>query len=53
MLDFTPPQYVSRVIVLLISLTIHELAHAWTADYLGDNTPRQKWAALIESLRSP
>jgi len=27
--------------VLLISLTIHEAAHAWTADRLGDPTARQ------------
>src|SRR5262245_9744680 len=26
--------------VLLISLTIHEAAHAWTADRLGDRTAR-------------
>ena len=27
--------------VLLVSLTIHEAAHAWTADKLGDPTARQ------------
>ena len=27
-------------IVLLFSLTVHELAHAWTADQLGDPTAR-------------
>src|SRR5438552_5917560 len=27
-------------IVLLFSLTIHEMAHAWTADRLGDPTAR-------------
>jgi Zn-dependent protease len=27
--------------VLLISLTIHEAAHAWTADRLGDSTARR------------
>ena len=29
-----------RFIVLLFSLTVHELAHAWTADRLGDPTAR-------------
>src|SRR5207247_397414 len=28
------------LIVLLFSLTIHEMAHAWTADRLGDPTAR-------------
>jgi Zn-dependent protease len=27
--------------VLLLSLTVHEAAHAWTADRLGDSTARQ------------
>ena len=27
--------------VLLFSLTIHEMSHAWTADRLGDPTARQ------------
>lgn len=31
---------ISRVIVLLIAFTIHEFAHAWTADNFGDSTPR-------------
>lgn len=29
------------LIVLLLSLTIHEAAHAWSADILGDPTPAQ------------
>jgi Zn-dependent protease len=29
------------LIVLLFSLTVHEMAHAWTADRLGDPTARQ------------
>ncbi len=30
----------SRVIVLVVAFTVHELAHAWTADFFGDDTPR-------------
>jgi Zn-dependent protease len=30
----------SRALILVISLTVHEFAHAWTADQLGDDTPR-------------
>ncbi|RMG89734.1 MAG: site-2 protease family protein [Chloroflexi bacterium] len=32
---------IARLIVLLVAFTIHELAHAITADYLGDPTPRR------------
>ena len=38
MLDY--PQIVIWFIVLLFSLTVHESAHAWTADRLGDPTAR-------------
>jgi len=31
---------IARAIVLLVAFTIHELAHAVTADRMGDNTPR-------------
>ena len=37
-LDFA--QLLSVFIVLLISLTVHEAAHAWSADRLGDSTAR-------------
>ena len=43
-LDFLPgidvAQIVIAFIVLLFSLTVHETAHAWTADKLGDPTAR-------------
>ncbi len=28
------------LIALILSLSVHEFAHAWTANYLGDDTPR-------------
>src|SRR5688572_29604401 len=28
-------------VTLLIALTVHEFAHAWMADSLGDDTPRR------------
>lgn len=34
------PQVFIAFIVLLFSLTVHEMAHAWTADRLGDPTAR-------------
>jgi Zn-dependent protease len=33
---------IARAVVLLIAFTIHEVAHAVTADYLGDRTPRSQ-----------
>ncbi len=33
---------------LIISLTIHEFAHAWTADKLGDPTPRLQGRVTLD-----
>jgi Zn-dependent protease len=30
-------------IIIIISLSLHEYAHAWMADRLGDPTPRMQW----------
>lgn len=40
MLNFSIAQMVSLVVVLLVAFPIHELAHAVSADYFGDDTPR-------------
>jgi Zn-dependent protease len=40
LLDINVAQVFIALIVLLFSLTIHEMAHAWTADRLGDPTAR-------------
>jgi Zn-dependent protease len=40
LLDINVAQIVIAFIVLLFSLTVHESAHAWTADRLGDPTAR-------------
>src|SRR3989454_10378233 len=40
LLDINFAQVFIAFIVLLFSLTIHETAHAWTADRLGDPTAR-------------
>ena len=39
--DINAAQIFISFIVLLFSLTVHETAHAWTADRLGDPTARQ------------
>ena len=40
MLDINAAQIIISFIVLLFSLTVHEMSHAWTADRLGDPTAR-------------
>jgi Zn-dependent protease len=40
LLDFNFAQIFIAFTVLLFSLTVHEMAHAWTADVLGDPTAR-------------
>jgi len=40
LLDINFAQILISFIVLLFSLTVHEMAHAWTADRLGDPTAR-------------
>ena len=40
MLGLDLPTLISRILVLLIAFTVHEFAHAWTANYFGDDTPR-------------
>jgi len=37
---FDTTRIVETIIILLVSITWHELAHALTAQYLGDDTPR-------------
>jgi len=39
-LDINAAQIFIQFAVLLFSLTVHEMAHAWTADRLGDPTAR-------------
>src|SRR3990167_11554391 len=43
MLDFlftSPIIFFTWIAALLFAITIHEFSHAWTADRLGDPTPR-------------
>ena len=42
---------IARVIVLIIAFTVHELAHALTADYLGDPTPRRMGRITLNPLK--
>jgi Zn-dependent protease len=40
MLGLTLPKLLTRLVTLAIAFSVHEFAHAWSADQLGDDTPR-------------
>jgi Zn-dependent protease len=44
------PDLVSRIITLVIAFTIHELAHAWLAVQMGDETPRRMGRLTLNPL---
>jgi Zn-dependent protease len=50
MLDLSPATLISRLIILLIALPCHELAHALTANAFGDDTPRMTGRLTINPL---
>jgi Zn-dependent protease len=37
--DLDIPTIIARVIVLMTAFSVHEFAHAWTANFFGDDTP--------------
>ena len=48
--DLTAATLVARLFVLMTAFTVHEFAHAWTADHFGDNTPRQYGRLTLNPL---
>ena len=44
------PTFISAAITLVIAFTVHEFAHAWTADRLGDDTPRLNGRLTLNPL---
>jgi Zn-dependent protease len=44
------PTIISRVITLVIAFTGHEFAHAWSANELGDDTPRLNGRLTLNPL---
>lgn len=48
---FDPLSLVSFLPVLLLALTLHEFAHAWTAVCFGDPTPRRAGRLTLNPLR--
>jgi Zn-dependent protease len=50
MLGLSPETLISRIIVLLTAFSVHEFAHAWTADYFGDDTPRNNGRLTLNPM---
>ena len=50
MLDINFAQVFIAFVVLLFSLTVHESAHAWTADRLGDPTARERGRVSLNPI---
>src|SRR3990170_2826879 len=48
--NLTPDILITRIIVLMIAFTVHEFAHAFTADRFGDDTPRRQGRLTLNPL---
>jgi Zn-dependent protease len=51
LLTSNPLAFVIIAAALVLSLTFHEFAHAWTADRLGDPTPRRYGRVTLNPLK--
>lgn len=50
MLNIAPSMLIAHLFVLLTAFVVHEFAHAWTANYLGDDTPRLNGRLTLNPL---
>jgi len=50
MFNIPPAMLIANVFVLIIAFTIHEFAHAWTANFFGDDTPRLNGRLTLNPL---
>ena len=51
MLNLSPSALIQVVIIIVISLTVHEFAHSLAAIRLGDDTPRREGRLTLNPLR--
>ncbi len=49
--NLVPSMVISYLFVLLVAFTVHEFAHAWTANYFGDDTPRLNGRLTLNPLK--
>ena len=50
MFNLDPSTLISYMFVLLTSFSVHEFAHAWTANYFGDLTPKMNGRLTLNPL---
>ncbi len=50
MFDIATDELICRVLTLVIAFTVHEFAHAWVADYLGDYTAKAAGRLTLNPL---
>lgn len=50
MFNLDLPTLLSRIVILVIAFTVHEFCHAWSADTLGDTTPRANGRLTLNPL---
>lgn len=50
LLSSNPIAFFILAAILIMAITIHEFAHAWTADHLGDPTPRSQDRITLNPL---
>lgn len=50
MLGLSISKLIIRIITLVIAFTIHEFAHAWTANHFGDRTPKNHGRLSLNPL---
>ena len=50
LLSTDPLAFVIVAVALVLSLTVHEFAHAWSADRLGDPTPRRSGRVTLNPV---
>lgn len=48
LLTTSPFLFFLIAVVLVVAITVHEFAHAWVADYLGDPTPRSQGRVTLD-----
>lgn len=51
MLGLSLPVLITRIITLLIAMTVHEFCHAWAAVSFGDETPRLQGRLTLNPLK--
>jgi Zn-dependent protease len=48
--DLAASTLIAHAVVLVLAFTIHEFAHAWTANYFGDTTPEANGRLTLNPL---